>query len=333
MGKKHYTEEQDQWIIQNRDKYNGKQLAIEFEKQFGIYKSEEALGKYAVTKLNCPSKEHCSRYTKEQDEWLIKNFRRYPLKEFTNTFNKKFKLNKNPTTLFDHIVYTLKCPIIKPVHYYTKEQDEWLNVNYYNYSREQLSIEFNKKFNLNQSKYAVATHCLDVLNVTRKHPVHKFTKAQDKWLCDNRSNYTTVKLTELFNKKFNTNLSHGSIQHHILDALHIKIEDPDKKNMPIGKQTITSDKVVKIKVSNNKRHNNWKLLGHLVWEQHYGPLPKGYRIIFLDGDSTNCAIENLKCVTHSTQVQLACRKWYGKGEITEAGIQCLELEHAIKECK
>ena len=36
MCKKHYTEEQDQWIIQNRDKYNGKQLAIEFEKQFGV---------------------------------------------------------------------------------------------------------------------------------------------------------------------------------------------------------------------------------------------------------------------------------------------------------
>lgn len=38
----------------------------------------------------------------------------------------------------------------------------------------------------------------------------------------------------------------------------------------------------------------------MVWEMHNGKVPKKHYIIHLDGDNTNCRIENLACVDHST---------------------------------
>ena len=34
----------------------------------------------------------------------------------------------------------------------------------------------------------------------------------------------------------------------------------------------------------------------VVWEAHHGPIPKGYAVIFLDGDRENCALDNLDAV-------------------------------------
>jgi len=34
------------------------------------------------------------------------------------------------------------------------------------------------------------------------------------------------------------------------------------------------------------------------WEQTYGPIPKGFNIVFKDGNSLNCDIDNLQMVTN-----------------------------------
>lgn len=44
-----------------------------------------------------------------------------------------------------------------------------------------------------------------------------------------------------------------------------------------------------IKVANDR----WQLFKHYVWEQHWGPIPKGYQISCLNGDDLNFAIEDL----------------------------------------
>lgn len=42
-------------------------------------------------------------------------------------------------------------------------------------------------------------------------------------------------------------------------------------------------------------------LHHLVWMQHHGPIPRGYKVCFKDGNHRNCAIENLELLTQSQQ--------------------------------
>jgi hypothetical protein len=48
-----------------------------------------------------------------------------------------------------------------------------------------------------------------------------------------------------------------------------------------------------IKVS----HGKWELLHRQVWEQANGKIQKGYIVIFKDGNSMNCELNNLKCIT------------------------------------
>lgn len=58
----------------------------------------------------------------------------------------------------------------------------------------------------------------------------------------------------------------------------------------IGDKSKTADGYVVVKVENGKR---WKLRARLVWEEHNGPIPEGMRVIHLDGNKENDAIENL----------------------------------------
>jgi hypothetical protein len=41
----------------------------------------------------------------------------------------------------------------------------------------------------------------------------------------------------------------------------------------------------------------WEALHRHIWEQHYGAIPPGGNIVFRDGNSLNCRIENLECIS------------------------------------
>lgn len=337
MYKKYYTEEQDQWIIQNRDKYNGKQLAIEFEKQFGIYKSEAALGKYAVTKLNC-SKKYCKRYTKEQDEWLYKH-RTLKGIQLENQFEKEFGIKQYSKYLQRYCRNILKLPKIQEntIHKYTKEQKEWIIKNRLNYTQTQLSKEFEKEFGIYRKPDTLNRYAVRSLKCPKKpeRNGHYYTKEENEWLLNNRQNYNYLQLTQLFNLKFNCNIKDSALAHHIIDTLKIHKEEIGFEAHPIGQIVSTTNGVTKIKITNYKykAKNNWKLLSHHTWETYYGKIPKDHRIIFIDGNNSNCDIENLQCVSVNTFSKLVQRHWYGKNGLTLAGIKCCELEQIIKENK
>lgn len=42
----------------------------------------------------------------------------------------------------------------------------------------------------------------------------------------------------------------------------------------------------------------------VVWQSHFGNIPPGHNIIFKDGDTSNCSIENLKCVSNEELMQM-----------------------------
>jgi len=59
---------------------------------------------------------------------------------------------------------------------------------------------------------------------------------------------------------------------------------------PVGYETVRGDGYVWIKVADGhpmvQKHR-------YVWEQHYGSVPEGMHVCFIDGDKTNCDISNL----------------------------------------
>ena len=41
----------------------------------------------------------------------------------------------------------------------------------------------------------------------------------------------------------------------------------------------------------------------LLWQQAHGPVPKGYNIVFRDGNTLNCTLENLECISNAELMQ------------------------------
>lgn len=73
---------------------------------------------------------------------------------------------------------------------------------------------------------------------------------------------------------------------------------------PVGTERITRDGYieVKIKMRPNKNGDNWKPKHRIVWEEAYGPIPKGHKLLFLDGNRQNCCIDNLRIVTDEEEL-------------------------------
>jgi hypothetical protein len=75
--------------------------------------------------------------------------------------------------------------------------------------------------------------------------------------------------------------------------------------LPVGTEKINSSGYVMVKISmRNKKglqfgrySGAWENKHHLIWEKHNGRVPKGYRVIFLDGCKYNYKLDNLAIAT------------------------------------
>lgn len=66
-----------------------------------------------------------------------------------------------------------------------------------------------------------------------------------------------------------------------------------KRNETRSKDRPNRAPIVVVKQAEKK----WKPNHRRVWEEAYGPIPKGYKTVFLDGNSLNFSITNLALVT------------------------------------
>jgi hypothetical protein len=53
-----------------------------------------------------------------------------------------------------------------------------------------------------------------------------------------------------------------------------------------------------IRISKGK----WKPLHRHIWETEKGKIPKGYNVVFKDGDTLNCVIDNLECISNEDNI-------------------------------
>jgi len=103
---------------------------------------------------------------------------------------------------------------------------------------------------------------------------------------------TTV--AEMTNEKFGTSYTREAIYHHWM-KLGIR-----PSVAPIGTEFINKNGYRVRKMSNSKNPwERWRYVHRIIWEMHFGPLPKGYMIIFRDGNKQNCRIDNMLLVTRA----------------------------------
>ena len=72
--------------------------------------------------------------------------------------------------------------------------------------------------------------------------------------------------------------------------------------------------------------NQWEYVHRMVWEEHNGPIPEGGIIIFLDGNSQNCDINNLQMITRAEHVRLNQNHLrFADPELTKTGITVAKI--------
>lgn len=62
-----------------------------------------------------------------------------------------------------------------------------------------------------------------------------------------------------------------------------------------------------IKVEGKSGKRRWVRYAHYLWERNHGPIPRGYSVVHLDGDSMNDDPSNLACLNHAENIKRLAR--------------------------
>lgn len=95
-----------------------------------------------------------------------------------------------------------------------------------------------------------------------------------------------------------------------------------KGNIPTNHKDVGTERVnvygyVEIKVA---EPNKWRLKHHVIYEKHNGLIPKGYNVIFGDGDPMNLYIDNLILVSKAQLLKMNQHKLIkNSADITRTG--------------
>ena len=186
----------------------------------------------------------------------------------------------------------------------------------------------------------------------------KYTDEMKQFILDNYKGRYNQELADLFNQKFNTNITSRTIKSYKannklnsgLTGKFRKGQTPHNKgkkmpkevyekvkhtmfakgnvppnHRPVGSERISKDGYIEVKVA---EPNKWRLKQRVVYEETKGKIPEGCPIIFLDGNKRNFDIDNLRCITRSELLYLNCNGLNNSNEITETGILMARLDRA-----
>lgn len=99
--------------------------------------------------------------------------------------------------------------------------------------------------------------------------------------------------------------------------------------LPVGTERITHDGYIKVKVADPR---TWKFKHHVIWEAANGPIPEGFRVIFLDNNPQNCVLENIALVPKKVHHKMIGSNMVSTNpELTKAYINYTSLVVAIEE--
>lgn len=186
----------------------------------------------------------------------------------------------------------------------------------------------------------------------------KYTDEMKQFILDNYKGRYNQELADLFNQKFNTNITSRTIKSYKannklnsgLTGKFRKGQTPHNKgkkmpkevyekvkhtmfakgnvppnHRPVGSERISKDGYIEVKVA---EPDKWRLKQRVVYEEAKGEIPEGCPIIFLDGNKRNFDIDNLRCITRSELLYLNCNGLNNSNEITETGILMARLDRA-----
>ncbi len=103
--------------------------------------------------------------------------------------------------------------------------------------------------------------------------------------------------------------------------------DEPINHRPVGSERVNVYGYTEIKVA---EPNKWRLKHKVIWEEHNGPIPKGYVVIFGDRNKLNLDINNLIVVTNEKLLIMNRNKLIQKdSDLTRTGVIIADLYQKI----
>lgn len=188
---------------------------------------------------------------------------------------------------------------------YTAEHYDFIRQNVVN-PEKVLAEMFNKKFNLNVS-VGIIGNLKTKLKIKSGLKGGQFQKGQTSW---NKGKTWD----EFMSKRGQENSRKTTFKKGNIPANHREV----------GSERLNIDGYYEIKVA---EPNKWILKHKFIWEYINGKVPKGFKIIFADGDKKNFNIENLLLVSNEELLRLNRDGLYLKNkELTESGLVLTKLK-------
>lgn len=241
--------------------------------------------------------------------------------------------------------------------FYTEEMKRYIANNCKGKTILDLQIEFNNKFNTNITYKAMKSYLSGhKLKVGRRN--EKYRKYKDEhieFVKNNVKGITLKELTNKFNKEFNMNVSESAIaniknkynlQSGIVGGQFQKGQKSwnkgrkmspsqyekskptmfKKGNIPANARAIGSERIDKngyilIKTQDGHKNKNWTRKHRYLYEQEYGKVPKGHKVIFADGNNRNFDLNNLIVVSDAEELIMNQNKLFKQDtELTKTGV-------------
>ncbi|SFU36937.1 HNH endonuclease [Butyrivibrio sp. INlla21] len=243
--------------------------------------------------------------TREQEQYITDNFGLMPVEALRNRFNKKYGTDYKVSAFHYH---TKRLGLSKHIeHQYTAEEDKFLKENSPLMSREELTREFNSRFGTSIKINTINVRCL-----------------QRGWSASNDGRFkqggVPWQKTKGGREEYVSKLKGGN-------STSFKKGQVPHNTMPIGAERISSKGEYVIKTE-----NGWKSKRQLVWEKHYGEIPKGMRVVSVIGDKNDANLNNLRLIDNDTQTLLMANRWHKSGsDIFDAGVTYAKLYLLLKE--
>ena len=187
-----------------------------------------------------------------------------------------------------------------------------------------------------------------------------FSSEEIKWLTENRVGFNFDVTTEKMNKQFGTNYKVSQVRrwchaHKLPNGMntqfkkgHVSFNKGRKgwyapgcekgwfkkghrpKNWtPVNTEVVVDDGYIKVKIA---EPNVWELKHRIVWQKVNGEIPEDSCLIFLNGDKTDCRIENLMLIKRSILCILNHEHLLTDDTaINKCGVTMAMIKHRIRE--
>ena len=230
-------------------------------------------------------------YTTEHIEFLRKGYKVHRIPELTRRFNECFGLNKTEkqvkAALQNRKIHSGRRPGFKKGErkHYTDQQLDFLRDNYPKMDCAGLTAAFNAEFGTDKTPDQIHGTCSRYKIQSGR--TGQFEKGQKSWNHDLAGKGVCKPNSGSFKKG----------------------DEPGNTRPMYSERVCPKDGFILIKVPVANPYTTAKsrfMHKHVwIWEQANGPVPDDHVIRFLDGDKTNCSLDNLGLFTRAESLQMS----------------------------